>query len=75
MFLSKKHKRPRMTRDEANAIIERSKTEEPLELEKGDKLAMLFAAIIVFLPFVLVISGVLVLIYVLIFVVLGGGAA
>jgi len=67
MFLSKKHKRPKMTREEADAIIERSKTEEPLELEKGDIKAMILAAFIVFLPFVLAFSGALGLLYWFIF--------
>jgi len=71
MFLGKL-KRPRMTRAEAKAIIERSKTEEPLELEKNDLKAMFLAAIIVFLPFVLLISGALWLIWWLFFRVFGG---
>ena len=67
MFLSKKLKRKRMTFEEANAIIERSKTEEPLELEKGDKLAMFFAGLIVFVPFILLFIGVFVGLYFFIF--------
>ena len=66
MFLGKL-KRPKMTREEANAIIERSKTEEPLNLEKGDLLAMVLAAIKVFLPFVLAIGGSLIFLWWLIF--------
>ena len=71
MFLGKL-KRKKMTREEANAIIKRAKTEEPLELEKGDLLAMVLAAIIVFVPFILVFSGVLVLAWWFIFRVWGG---
>ena len=67
MFLSRKYKRPKMTREEADAIIERSKTEEPLELEKGDLLAIILAAFKVFLPFVLGMGGSLMLIWWLIF--------
>ena len=71
MFLGNR-KRPRMTREEADAIIEKAKSEAPLELEKGDKLAMFLAALAVFLPFILVISGVFVLFWWLIFRVWGG---
>ena len=71
MFSGKK-KRSRMTREQADAIIEKAKTEEPLELEKGDKLAMFFAALIVFVPFVLLLSGVLVFVWWFIFHVWGG---
>ena len=71
MFLPKKYKRPRMTRAEADAIIERSKTEEPLDLEKGDLKAMILAAFIVFLPFVLGISGAFAFLYWFIFNVWG----
>ena len=70
MFLGKL-KRPKMTKEEANAIIERSKTEEPLDLEKGDLLAMILAALSVFLPFVLAIGGSLLLLWWLIFNVWG----
>jgi len=59
MFLGKL-KRPKMTREEADTIIEKAKTEEPLELEKGDLKAIILAAIIVFVPFILLFSGVLV---------------
>jgi len=72
MFLSRKLKRPKMTSEEMDAIIERAKTEPPLELEKGDLKAMIIAAFIVFFPFVLVFSGSLILIYWLIFYVWGG---
>jgi len=58
MFLGKL-KRSKMTRDEADAIFEKAKTEEPLELEKNDLKAMIIAAIIVFVPFILLFSGVL----------------
>jgi len=71
MFLGKL-KRPKMTRAEADAIIEKSKSEAPLELEKGDIKAMILAAIIVFLPFILVFSGVLGLLWWFIFHVWGG---
>jgi hypothetical protein len=72
MFLSKKLKRPAMTREEADAIINKAKTEEPLQLEKGDIPAMIFAALIVFLPFVLAIGGSMVLLWFLIFYMWGG---
>ena len=72
MFFGKKYKRQRMTRAEADAIIERSKTEEPLELEKGDLKAMIIAAIIVFLPFIMVMGGVMGLLWWFIFRVWGG---
>jgi len=52
MFLGKL-KRRKMTREEADAIIERSKSEAPLELEKGDLKAMILAALIVFVPFIM----------------------
>jgi len=71
MFLGKL-KRPRMTREEADAIIERSKSEPPLDLERGDLTAMILAAIIVFLPFILFISGAMGLLWWLIFRVWGG---
>jgi len=54
-----KNKRRRMTRAEADAIIERSRSEKSLELEKGDRLAMLIAAFVVFVPVVLALAGVL----------------
>ena len=66
MFLSRKLKK-RFTREDADAIIERSKTEAPLELEKGDLPAMLIAAFMVFAPFVLAFGGVFVLLWFLIF--------
>ena len=66
MLLSKKLKR-RMTSEEADAIIERSKTEPPLELEKGDIPAMILAGIIVFFPVVLAIGGTLAFLYWFIF--------
>jgi len=56
----------------ADEIIERSKTEEPLELEKGDIPAMILAALIVFLPFVLAISGVMIVVGLLFIFVWGG---
>ena len=56
MFLGK-HKRRKMTREEADAIIERAKTEAPLELEKGDLLAMFLAALVVFVPVLLALAG------------------
>jgi len=61
-----------MTREEADAIIERSKSEPPLDLERGDLTAMILAAIIVFLPFILLISGAMGLLWWLIFRVWGG---
>ncbi|MCL2363904.1 MAG: hypothetical protein FWC71_04490 [Defluviitaleaceae bacterium] len=61
MFLLPRNMKKRMTREEANEIIERSKEEEPLELEKGDLKAIILAAIIVFVPFVLILAGALLL--------------
>jgi len=72
MFLSKKHKRPKMTREEADAIIEKSRSEEPLELEKGDMPAIIIAVTKVFLPFVLAMGGSLFFVWWLIFHVIGG---
>jgi len=66
MFLGK-FKRPRMTSTEAKAIIEKSKSEAPLELEKGDLKAMLLAAIIVFVPFIAAFAGALGLLHWFIF--------
>jgi len=71
MFLGKL-KRKRMTSEEAKAIMEKAKTEAPLELEKGDLKAMLLAAIVVFLPFVLLLSGALGFLWWLILRVWGG---
>jgi len=62
MFLRKSQKR-KMTAAEADAIFEKAKTEEPLELEKGDIPAMILAALIVFLPFILVLSGAMVFLW------------
>ena len=70
MFLGKLKRK--MTREEADAIIERAKTEEPLELEKGDLKAMLLAAIIVFVPFILLFVGAFALLWWFIFRVWGG---
>ena len=67
-----KYKRKRMTLAEADAIIERSKTEPPLELEKGDLKAIFLAAIIVFVPFLLVFFGALVFLFWLFLRVAGG---
>jgi len=61
-----------MTLAEADAIIERSKTEPPLELEKGDLKAIFLAAIIVFVPFLLVFFGALVFLFWLFLRVAGG---
>jgi hypothetical protein len=66
MFLRKNQKRT-MTRKEADAIIERSKTEEPLEMEKGDLKAIMIAAFMVFAPFVIAFGGALWLLYLFIF--------
>jgi hypothetical protein len=71
MLLPRRLKR-KFTRKDANEIIDRSKTDAPLELEKGDIPAMVLAAIMVFLPFVLALSGVILLLWLLIFVVWGG---
>jgi len=69
MFLGKLKRK--MTREEADAIIERAKTEAPLELEKGDLKAMMLAAFIVFVPFLLAFVGAFVLLYLFIFRVWG----
>ncbi|MCL2168851.1 MAG: hypothetical protein FWB74_02360 [Defluviitaleaceae bacterium] len=61
MFVPKKRKKG-LSREDQNAILERARTEEPLELEKGDMLAIILAAFKVFLPFVLGIAGFLILI-------------
>ena len=71
MLLPKKMKR-KFTRKDADEIIERSKTEAPLELEKGDIPAMILAAIMVFLPFVLALGGAMILLWLFIFFVWGG---
>ena len=70
MLLSKKLRR-KFTRKDADEIIERAKTEEPLELEKGDIPAMILAALVVFLPFVLALGGVMILLWYFIFFVWG----
>ena len=62
MFLPKRMKRG-MTKEQANAIIERSKKEDPLDLEKGDLPAIILAAFAVFGPFVLGFGGVMFLMY------------
>ena len=67
MFLSKIWKRNKMTRAKANAIIEKSRDEAPLELEKNDIKAMIIAGLIVFVPFVLVLTGALYFVYWFIF--------
>jgi len=61
MFLLPRNLKKRMTRKEADEIIERSKDEAPLELEKGDLKAIILAAIIVFVPFILILTGTLLL--------------
>jgi len=71
MLLSNKMRR-KFTRKEADEIIERAKTEAPLELEKGDIPAMILAALMVFVPFTLALGGGLLLLWVFIFFVLGG---
>lgn len=71
MFFGGPKKRPKMTKEEANAIIQRAQTEEPLDLEKGDFAAMIIAALMVFLPFLLALSGSLLLLWWLLFHVLG----
>ncbi|MDR2168420.1 MAG: hypothetical protein LBE35_11330 [Clostridiales bacterium] len=65
-MLIPRNKKRGLSREEQNAILERAKTEEPLELEKGDLLAIMLAAVRVFLPFVLAMAGVLLLVYFLI---------
>ena len=71
MLLSRKYKRPTMTREEADAIIERARTEPPLELKKGEIIAMIMAAMIVFVPFLLLFSGTMGLLYFVIFHIVG----
>ena len=61
MFLGKLKKR--FTREDADAIIKKAETEESLELEKGDMLAIILAAITVFAPFVLALGGAMVLLW------------
>jgi len=56
MFLRKDQKK-RMTRQEADAILERARHEEPLELEKGDMTAIILAAFKVFIPIILLFAG------------------
>lgn len=70
MFLGKR--KERFTREDADAILERAKTEAPLDLEKGDIPAMFIAAVRVFLPFVLAICGTLLLVWFFIFYIWGG---
>jgi len=70
MFLRREQKK-RMTRQQANEILERAKTEEPLELEKGDLLAMILAALKVFVPIIVIFSGALILLWWFIFSVWG----
>jgi len=70
MLLSRKLRR-KFTRKDADEIIERAKTEEPLELEKGDIPAMILAALMVFLPFVLALGGAMILLWFFIFFVWG----
>jgi len=70
MFLGKL-KRKKMTREEADAIMERAKTEAPLELEKGDLKAMFLAALIVFVPFILLLGGAMIFLWWFIFHVWG----
>jgi len=65
MFLGKLKKR--FTREDADAIIERAKTEAPLELEKGDLPAMFIAAFLVFAPFVLAFAAVFVIVWFIFF--------
>ena len=72
MFLSKKMKRPRMTWKEAGEIIKKSKTEEPLELEKNDLKAIILAALIVFIPFLLMFIVPFALLLLFIFNIWGG---
>jgi len=72
MLLSRKMKRTRMTLKEADAIIEKSKTEQPLELEKGDVKAIILAGVVVFVPFLMIVAGSLGFLYWFIFFVWGG---
>ena len=65
-------KRKRMTAAEAQSIWERSRNEEPLELEKNDLKAIILAALIVFIPFVLAFGGMLLLVWWFIIYVWGG---
>ena len=67
MLMSKMMKKNRMTRERADEIIEKSKSEPPLELEKGDLPAILLAAFITFTPFILVLGGAMWFVYWFIF--------
>jgi len=71
LFLNSR-KRKGMTREEADAIINKSKTEAPLELEKGDLPAILMAAFIVFVPFLLAFGAAFGIVWWLMFRVIGG---
>ena len=63
--------RKRMTHEAADAIMEKAKTEKPLELERGDLGAMILAAIIVYVPFLLLFGGALGFVWWFIFYVWG----
>ena len=65
-------KRRRMTAAEADAIWERTRGEEPLELEKNDLRAIILASLAVFVPFVLAFSGLLFFVWVFIIFIWGG---
>ncbi|MCL2187693.1 MAG: hypothetical protein FWC16_01485 [Defluviitaleaceae bacterium] len=67
MLFLPRHMKRGMTREQANEIIEKSKGEPPLDLEKGDIKAMIMAAIIVFAPVVLIFGGSLWFVYWFIF--------
>jgi len=57
----------RESRAKSEKIIEKTKTEAPLELEKGDLKAIIIAAFITLFPIVLVFAGILGLAYWLLF--------
>ena len=59
IFLRRDQKR----KIDVKAIEQRVKSEDSLDLEKGDLPAIFIAAFAVFMPFVLGLSGVLVLMY------------
>lgn len=59
MFLRKSQKR----RVDVEAVMNRTKTEKSLRLEKGDLPAIIIAAFAVFTPFLLVFTGALAFAY------------
>jgi len=58
MLFSKKE-----SEKQQSQVNNNEENEEQVKLEKGDSLAILIAALIVFIPFVVVFAGVVLLIY------------